>query len=365
MFDPIEKEIINKLNKYFKNIKYIKSPMFLNSQEDNILINTKYKNIKHDKFYKLQRIKHYILIDKNNNPIFNKWSFDKYNREKFPKNTDEPLNYKVEKNNKYINEAKLYIDKYFNNNYGNYNIFIYPINRKKSLKWLNSFIKSKLSLFGKYEDAFDKNIIFGYHSCLSALLNIGLLTPNDIINKIIKLKINEDNISSIEGFIRQIIGWREYCYYIYILYSDNLKNNFYFNKNNNIINQNIWNNNNNIEYIDNILEKVNNYAYCHHIERLMCISNYFNLSLINPKEIYNWFMTMFIDSYEVFMIPNVYGMALYGYIYDNKHMMKKPYICSSNYILKYSNYKKNEWCEKINELYHNFLKLYNIKNYGY
>jgi deoxyribodipyrimidine photolyase-related protein len=339
IYDPIEKDLINNINEYKKyyNLQILKSPMFLNGSNDNLNIYNQNNFIKHSSFYKLQRIKYNLLIDKNNNPLYNKWSFDIHNRNKFPKdiNEDNIMKYKIN-NNKHVINAKLYINKFYKNNYGNDENFIYPITHNESKLWLKNFIKYKLNNFGEYEDGIHSDILIGYHSCLTPILNIGLLTPHDIINEIKKIKINKNNIYSIEGFIRQIIGWREYCYFIYDLYGNNLKKkeNFYYKDNNNKLTSNIWNGNTNIIYIDNIINKVINYAYCHHIERLMCISNYFNLLNINPKEIYKWFMIMFIDAYQVFMIPNVYGMALYGYIKDNKHMMMKPYISSSNYILK-------------------------------
>ena len=357
VYDPIEKEVIKKVKVY--NVEILKSPMFLNSSQDNLDLSTKIKYIKHSTFYKLQRIKYNILIDKNNNQLFDKWSFDIHNRNKFPKDVNENniMKYKIN-DNKHVINARKYINKYYGDNYGDDQNFIYPMTHKQAKKWLNDFIKYKLDNFGEYEDGIHSNIIIGYHSCLSVILNIGLLTSEYIINKIKKIVINKKNIYTIEGFIRQVIGWREYCYLTYDIYGDNLKKkeNYYYKNNNKKLTSNIWNGNTNIIYIDNIINKVIKYAYCHHIERLMCISNYFNLLNINPKEIYNWFMIMFIDSYQVFMIPNVYGMALYGYIYKNKHMMMKPYISSSNYILKMSNYKKDEWCNKIDDLYHDKMK---------
>lgn len=353
IYDPIEKDIIKKIKKY--NVQILKSPMFLNSSQDNLNLNV----FKHSTFYKLQRIKYNILVDKDNNPLYGSWSFDIHNRNKFPNdiNENDIMKYKIN-DNKHVIEARKYINKYYNDNYGDAEFFIYPNTGKQANKWLDNFIKYKLSNFGEYEDGIHSNIIIGYHSCLSAILNIGLLTPEDVIKKIKKIIINKKNIYSVEGFIRQIIGWREYCYYIYDKYGDNLKKKeyYYYKDNNNKLNNDIWNGSTNIIYIDNIIKKVYKYAYCHHIERLMCISNYFNLLNINPKDIYNWFMMMFIDSYQVFMIPNVYGMALYGYINENKHMMMKPYICSSNYIMKMSNYKKGDWNQIIDELYHKKMK---------
>jgi len=356
LYDPIEKElqkIIKKISKQY-TIEIYESPYFLNSHQENININNELSSIRHDLFYKHQRIKYNLLL-KDNKPIFDKWSFDKDNRLKFPKDQEEPEILKMKKN-KYIEESILYINKNFDKNYGELTEFIYPITRKLALKWLEHFIENKLEKFGKYEDAIGKNINFGYHSVLSPMLNIGLIIPQDIINIIKKQHITKTNIATIEGFIRQVIGWREYSYFIYDMYESYLSKNHFYTKNKNKIPKKIWNADTTIPYVDTIINKVNKYAYCHHIERLMGMSNFMNMINIHPREIYKWFMIMFIDAYDVFMFPNVYGMALFGFVNKKQHMMTKPYLSSSNYILKMSDHKKGDWTEIIDALYYEMIK---------
>jgi len=339
MFNPIEKDLI----KQFKRLKFLNSPYFLNSSA------IKMKNIRHDTFYKMQRRKYNILLH-NNMPLFGQWSFDKENRMKFPGPIKEEI--KII-NNQYTKEAIKYVDKYFKTNYGEIN-FIYPMTRKASLKWLSDFMDNKLRNFGKYEDAMHSEIMFGYHSVLSPMLNIGLITPHDVLKLFRQIKATKHNIATLEGFIRQIIGWREYNY---VMYNMLTKKQFY-NKNKNKLPNSVWRTKTDIKYIDDILNKVNKYAYCHHIERLMGIGNYLLLRQITAREIFKWFSTMFIDAYEVFMIPNVYGMLLYGYVDKKHHMMTKPYFCSSNYIAKMSNYKKSDIIDK---LYYELLDKYKDK----
>ena len=366
LYNPVENDLLDEINKLAKiyDIEIYDTPYFLNSIDDNIEIKNKMKSIRHDLFYKNQRIKYDLLIDNNDNnsekPLFGKWSFDELNRNKFPANITEPIEYKIN-TDKYTKYAIKYVEKHYKDNYGEIKHFIYPISRKSSLLWLKQFIKHKLLDFGEYEDAMSDKIKFGYHSLLSPILNIGLITPHDIIKLIKKIKITKKNVASIEGFVRQIIGWREYNYFIYYFFRDYLETNHFYTNNKRNLPDNIWNRNTNIIYIDDILNKVHNYAYSHHIERLMGIGNFLNLIGVKPEEIYKWFSTMYIDAYDVFMIPNVYGMLLYGYVSNNKHMMTKPYLCSSNYIIKMSNYKKDEWNEIINALYYEFINLYKAK----
>ena len=190
-----------------------------------------------------------------------------------------------------------------------------------------------------------------FHSCLSVNMNTGLLTPRDVINKTLKYAERESiPINSLEGFIRQIIGWREFIRGIYIEEGEFQKN------------QNYWNHKKKLSSswyeaetglgpLDDCIQTTLNEGYIHHIPRLMVISNIMNMCEINPKEIYRWFMEMYIDSSEWVMVPNVFGMATYA---DGGLMSTKPYTCGSNYILKMSNYKKGDWCDIMDGLYWRF-----------
>lgn len=377
-FNPIEKVLLKLLDskKLIPDleIKYIMfpSPYFLNSSnftkndkiEENLTI------IRHDLFYKNQRITYDIMVKNNNNKIVpdgGSWSFDTENRSPFEKTQKEVELIKVNSNKtKYITEAIEYINKNYSKHYGlcEEENFIYPISRLDSLKWLDDFIKRKLGLFGKFEDAIKSNMVFGYHSVLSPLTNIGLITPFDILDAIESYK---KNIASKEGFIRQIIGWREYCYFVYDKYSETLENIIFYKRSNKKIPEKFWLGNTKIPIIDNIISHINKYAYSHHIERLMCIGNFLLLIGVKPSEIYNWFQTMYVDAYDVFMIPNVYGMLLYGFIDEKHHMMVKPYFCSSNYLMKMSDYKTEEielsnkkykWNEIFDALYYKLIHDY-------
>ena len=161
----------------------------------------------------------------------------KENREPFEKNQNDifdPANQK----SKYVSEAIIYVNKHFNNNFGDLDNFIYPIDHKGAEKWLDNFIKTRFKKFGLYEDAFNKDIKYGYHSVLSPLLNIGLLTDKDILLKILPLK-SKIPIASYEGYIRQLIGWKQGVRYLYEFHYDKFyQKNFLKHKNN--ISSKIW-----------------------------------------------------------------------------------------------------------------------------
>jgi len=351
LYDPIDKPIINKLKKY--NITIYDTPAFLETRKDLEDYRDNYTNktnYYHDNFYKYQRKRLNILMKPDERK---KWSFDKENRNPFDKSYNEPdiITYK----NKYIDEAKIYINKYFKNNFGLIDDIYYPISHEEAINHLRKFILIKLRTFGKYQDGISSKVIFGSHSVLSPLLNIGLITPDIIITEIMNYyNENKDELITIEAFIRQLIGWRSYTRFIYHYHGEEMME---MNKLNHInkLPQSWYNGdvNGRINIINDMILKVEKYAYLHHIERLMIMGNIGLLLQINPKELYNWFMICFIDSYEWVMVPNVFGMSQYSLTTIN--MMTRPYISSSNYIIKMSDYKKEDWFEKWDALYWYFI----------
>lgn len=366
-FNPIEKFMINYIDNFPIDNSIDKqmypTPYFLNSTKFDINgeIFKTLGGLRHDLFYKSQRIRYNIMVKKVNNkyvPEGNSWSFDRENRKPFEKSQTEPpiLKFNSKNRKEYLNEAISYVEKNFSKHYGIIDLsqFIYPINHSESIQWLEYFITYKLDNFGKYEDAFSSDIKFGFHSVLSPLTNIGLITPQDILEHVIGYK---KNIASKEGFIRQVIGWREYCYFTYDLYGNNLLLTSIYKKNKYSIPKKIWENSTQIPPIDNILKNVTSNGYSHHIERLMGIGNFLILVEIDPQKIYNWFQTMYIDAYDVFMIPNVYGMLCYSKLDNKSHMMTRPYFSSSNYLIKMSNYKSSE-CVKINDITYKWDEIY-------
>ena len=196
------------------------------------------------------------------------------------------------------------------------------------------------------------NSPFLLHSILSPYLNIGLITPKEIISKIIENdKQKKIPINSLEGFVRQVIGWREFMRGIYQNYDDRLEKTNYFNHKRRLTDA-WYNGTTGIDPIDDAIKDVNKYGYVHHIIRLMHLSNVMNLSQLSPKEIYKWFMEMFVDSSDWVMSPNVFGMGTFS---DGGIFSTKPYICGSNYIIKMSDYRKGKWSEIVDGLYWNFI----------
>ncbi|MAD91965.1 MAG: cryptochrome/photolyase family protein [Gammaproteobacteria bacterium] len=346
-----EKRIIKKIETNNLKIKFHESPMFMFSRQDFISQHKDKKIFRLANFYKTGRKKFKILIDKNSNPIGDKWSFDEDNRKKIPNNIIIP-HFEPAKRSKYHSIVKKVIDKNFNSHHGSLNNIWFPVDRIGVEDQLNFFLKNKINNFGIYEDAmrFDENFLF--HSCISPFLNIGLITPEIVIKKV--LKIYRDGlapINSVEGFIRQVLGWREFIRGIYQMKgNEQQESNFWQHKR--CLTKSWYDGSTGIVPLDDNIQLALKDGYGHHIPRLMVIANLMNLSEINPKHIYKWFMEMFIDSSDWVMVPNVFGMASFA---DGGLMSTKPYTCGSNYMIKMSNYKKGDWCDVVDGLYWRFI----------
>ena len=324
--------------------------MFLTSREDFKNYLNKNKKPFMANFYKSNRTKLDVLMEDNLKPKGGKWSFDDENRKKLPKGILLPNSPKV-RNTLHTKTLAPIIEIEFKNHPGNTKNFWFPTTRSGAEIWLDSFIKNKLNLFGDYEDAVSKKSNILFHSALSPLINIGLITPNQIIRKLKKVE-NKIKLNSLEGYTRQIIGWREFMRGIYQNYDDRLtKTNFFKHKNK--MNENWYKGETGLEPLDYAINNAINHGWSHHIERLMILSNIMNLCQVEPKEVYKWFMEMFVDSSDWVMSPNVYGMGLFS---DGGIFATKPYICGSSYFLRMMDFKKGPWCDVMDGLYWNFIE---------
>ena len=334
----LEKHINNTTNKL--EIEWYENPLFINTNDDlSTFFKPSKKKFFQTSFYKSERKERDILME-GDNPKGGNWTFDKENRKKYPKDKTPPTIHfpDVTEESK---EAKEYVNKNFNDNYGELNDFIqYPINFEQADEWLNQFLELRFYDFGAYEDAIVKEEHFLNHSLLSPLINVGLLNPLEVINKSIKFADeNSIPINSTEGFVRQILGWREFIRGVYIAKGteERTKNFWKFKRK---IPKSFYDGTTGITPVDDVIKKVLKTGYAHHIERLMILGNFMVLCEFDPDEVYRWFMELFIDAYDWVMVPNVYGMSLFA---DGGIMSTKPYISSSNYIKKMSNYGKADW----------------------
>ncbi len=343
--DPVDNWLQKRLDKGFleneiKTTQY-NSPLFLNSKEDLAsFFRSDKKKYHQTTFYTEQRKKQNILMEADGKPVGGKWTFDADNRKKYPAKKIPPSIHFPDVD-EYYKEAKQYVETNFSNHLGSLTkSSLYPTSFDATKEWLNQFFEQRFMEFGVYEDAIVAENSILNHSVLTPMLNIGLITPKEIIDAcLLYAKENNVPINSTEGFVRQIIGWREFIRGIYECRgSEERTTNFWkFKKK---IPASFYEGTTGIPPIDQTIKKVLQTGYCNHIERLMILGNFMMLCEFDPDEVYQWFMELFIDSYDWVMVTNIYGMSQFA---DGGLMATKPYISGSNYIMKMSNYKKGEW----------------------
>ena len=346
IIDPVDNWLEKRIRTIGENCKLniYNSPQFLNTKEDlSIFFKPDKKSFFQTTFYKNQRKKLNILLDGKQQPIGGKWTYDTDNRKKYPK-WKNPPNIHFPKSTSFWHEAVEYTNKHFKNNPGQLSKDpIYPISHKEAKEWLIQFLKYRFYDFGIYEDAIVKQQTFLNHSILSPLLNTGLILPMYVVEKSLSVAEKEKiPVNSTEGFVRQIIGWREFIRGMYECKGSYSRTRNFWNFERKIP-ECFYHGTTGIEPVDNTIKKVLKTGYCHHIERLMILGNFMLLCEFHPNEVYKWFMELFIDAYDWVMVPNVYGMSQFA---DGGTFATKPYISGSNYIKKMSNYSKGDW-EKI------------------
>lgn len=344
IIDPVDDWALKRLKKY--PLKIYPSPSFLLTNQEVEQSIGDSKNPRMSTFYANQRVKLQLLVDEEERPRGGKWSFDAENRKRLPKGCPIPPLPTMSRS-QHTEIAHERIKEEFAQNPGEI-AHLYPTTHAEAKEWLRAFISERLEGFGPYEDFISKDETFLFHSALSPLLNSGLLTPHEVIEAVRDIDIP---LNSLEGFIRQIIGWREFVRGIYCIHgrSERTSNFFNFKR---PLPHSFWEASTGIDPVDGAIQKVLKTGYCHHIERLMVLGCFMLLCEIDPNAVYNWFMELFIDAYDWVMVPNVYGMSQFA---DGGIFATKPYICGSNYILKMSDYKKGPWCEIWDGLYWRFI----------
>ena len=318
-----------------------KDPQFLNTKESlATFFRQDKKSFFQTTFYKQQRKKYGILIDDDQKPLGGKWTYDTENRKKYPKNKIPPAVNFPDKTDLW-DEAVDYTLTRFPKNPGSLakNRF-YPITHQEAIDWFEQFLMNRFYDFGIYEDAIVKESSILNHGVLSPLINVGLILPEEIIKRSLSFSTKENiPLNSTEGFIRQIIGWREFIRGMYLSKGRFSRTHNFWNFHRKIP-KSFYDGSTGIEPVDQTIRKILETGYCNHIERLMILGNFMLLCEFDPDEVYRWFMELFIDAYDWVMVPNVYGMTMFA---DGGTFATKPYIGGSNYIRKMSNYPKGEW----------------------
>ncbi len=318
------------------------------------------KQLRMEFFYREMRKKYQILMD-GDKPCGGAWNYDSENRKPPKSGLDIPPTYSTEVD-EITQDVMDLVAKRFAEHFGDLEPFHFAVNRHQALEALSEFISRRLSNFGDYQDAMIEGEPWLYHSHISFYINCGLLEPMECIKAAEQAyRSGEAPLNAVEGFVRQILGWREYVRGIYWLkMPDYQQNNFLQAKRQ--LPDFFWGKDTNMNCLKQCVQETRQNAYAHHIQRLMVLGNFALLAGLDPDEVNEWYLIVYADAYQWVELPNVTGMILFA---DEGLLGSKPYAASGAYINKMSDYCRN--CEysvstktgtkacPFNYLYWNFL----------
>ncbi len=362
VIDPVDDWLLRRLTKGCTTLglklTVLDSPMFLNSRAElAAYFKAGRKRFFQTDFYKQQRLQRQLLLDAAGGPLGGQWSFDADNRRPYPKGK-KAVQPPYPALDAYAQEARAYTLSHFGQNPGRLSDKVtYPTSFKASADWLETFLQQRFAEFGTYEDAIVYREVLLNHSLLTPMLNVGLLTPQQVLDTTLQHAAKYPvPLNSLEGFVRQITGWREFIRGVYVAQGPTARTtNFWgFDKK---MPAAFYTATTGILPVDETIKKVLDTGYCHHIERLMVLGNFMLLCEIDPDEVYRWFMELFIDAYDWVMVPNVYGMSQFA---DGGGFATKPYLSGSNYLQKMSNYPKGDWQTTWDALFWRFLDKHRV-----
>jgi len=334
------------------DLKLLATPGWLNTREQNEEWSKGRKRWFMAEYYESQRKRLGILMS-GDEPVGGKWSFDEDNRKKVPKKLYGEIPELPGVGHDEIDEqAKKSVEDDFPEAPGSIDTLIYPTRHGQAEHWFRAFLNERLGRFGDYEDAIVAGESWLWHAVLTPMLNIGLLTPEYVVAKTLDHAEQCDvPINALEGFIRQVIGWREFMRATYEALGVDMRTTNHWNHQRKIP-ASFYDGTTGIDPIDDTIQRVLETGYCHHIERLMVLGGFMFLCEFDPDEVYRWFMEMFIDSYDWVMVPNVYAMSQHA---DGGLITTKPYFSGSNYIKKMSDWKSGDWADTWDGLYWRFI----------
>lgn len=294
------------------------------------------KQLRMEFFYREMRKKHHILME-DTAPVGGKWNYDAQNRKKLPDDIAIPATTQFEPD-EITQDVISLVERHFPDHFGDIQPFHYAVTRQQARQVLAEFIEQRLSLFGDYQDAMKMDSDWLFHSHISFYLNSGLLLPREVISAAEQAYCaGTAPLNAVEGFIRQVLGWREYVRGLYWLLMPDYKQRNYLDAKRSLPTL-YWGAETKMQCLSECVRNTKENAYAHHIQRLMVLGNFALLAGLSPDEVNEWYLLVYADAYEWVELPNVTGMILFA---DGGVLASKPYAASGAYINKMSDYCKH------------------------
>lgn len=286
-------------------------------------------------FYRTMR-KQYKVLMEDDQPVGGQWNFDAENRKGFgkagPKDVPKPLSFALDQTTR---DVITIVEKHFGGHPGDLHHFNWPVTREQALTALEDFISNRLPYFGAHQDAMWTKLDFGWHALLSSSLNLKLLNPLEVVLAAENAYLSRGlDLASVEGFIRQILGWREFIRGVYFLDMPELKEANHYGHTN-ALPKWYWTGETNMNCMRQSIEQTLANGYSHHIQRLMVTGMFGVTAQLKPQEVCDWYLAVYVDAVEWAELPNTAGMALFA---NGGRFTSKPYVASGAYIKRMSNY---------------------------
>lgn len=298
-------------------------------------------------FYQWQRERFNILIH-DFKPIGGDWILES----KQVKPSEQLPSFAAFGDNKWVRDAIAYVNKHFPDNPGSVDC-IWPTSQAEAATWLHDFTQHRIDSYGQYAEAFDSDSPWLYHSALASSLNLGLLSPQQVVTAALERHAKKPvELASLEAFIRQVLGYREFTRGISLIGGKAMRDANPL-KANRRLTLDWYSGNTGLPVFDDLVKKVLSRGYAHHSERLLIAGTLMTLCEITPLDIHQWFTELFVDAHDWALVPHVYSLSQFA---DATTLVGGPYICTSKTLIDKSNYQRGEWANTWDGLYWRFIE---------
>lgn len=356
VIDPTDDVLTKRLlqarreRKDLPNITFLASPNFYLKEQEVRQYFTEHKAPEFTDFYQWQRERFNVLIDENYKPVGGKWSYETHPHKRLDDDTPLP-SFGAFGDNKHVKESIAWVEQHFPDNPGSTD-FLWPTNHAEARTWLQDFVENRLDSFAMYQSTIDQRSPWLFHSLLASSLNSGLLKPQEIVQAALERHAKREvPLDSLETFVRQVLGWREFTRGQYLHTATTQRTRNVFNHHRKLTSA-WYDGTTGLPPLDDLIKKLLRHGYAYGAEQRTIAANLMLLCEIQPEHMYRWFSELCLDAYDWTLVPHIYGQSMFG---SQAGSSTLP-IASSETVLEVSNYQRDIWSDVWDGLYWRFVE---------